>query len=211
MRKLAYSVQMSHEVSDDEKQQAEKAMKAFNVSLKLLSAATNHLDIMFIPFKDHPDISTEQIMKFRAALRRFRDKSIENFNEFKIGAFQCFTLMNVFASDTQTLKLIKSFINSIEDIEKYVNEFSELFNNLDSATFVPDIIKIIEIIHKEADELEETIDERIKTHIQKNIIGKTWIDNVGKELSVDVKKTTPIMMDLLKSLVDGKSKNKTKK
>lgn len=206
MRKISYPVQMSYQVSDAEKEQAKKALQTFDVALKLLRSANDHLDIMFTPFKDHPDISTEQVVKFRAALRRFRDKVIENFNQFKICGFQCFTLMNLFSSDTQTLKLMKSFINSIEDIEKYVNQFSELFSDLESKTFVQDVIKLIEIIHKEVEKLQEIIDERIKAHIQKNIVGKTWLDNVSDELSVKIEKKNPIMMDLLNNNTNEKDK-----
>lgn len=197
MRKQSYAVQMSHQVSNAKKEQAKKAFDAFDIALKTLRAANDHLNIMLTPFKDHPDISTEQVVKFRAALRRFRDKAIENFNKFKVEAFQCYSLMNVFSADTQTSKLMKSFINAIEDIEKFVNEFSELFTELESKSFVQDVTKKIQTIQKESDELKEIIDERIKSHIQKNIIGKNWIDSVSDQLSVKVEKNTPIMMDLL--------------
>ena len=203
MRKQSYAVQMSHQVSEAKKEQAKKAITAFDTTMKTLRSANDHLDIMFTPFKDHPDISTEQVVKFRAALRRFRDKAIENFNQFKIQAFHCYTLMVVFSSDTQTSKLMKSFISAIEDIEKYVNEFSELFAELESKSFVQDVTKDIEKIHKESDALKEIIEDRIKNHIQKNIIGKNWIDSVSDELSVKVEENKPIMMDLLSEQRNG--------
>ncbi len=203
MIKQAYAVQMSYKVSDAEKKQAEKALQNFAVTLKLLKAASEHLNIMYTPFKDYPDISSAQLVKFRAALRRYRDKAIENFNNFKVAAFHCYTLMNLFDSDTQTSKLMKSFINSIEEIEKIVNDFSELFNDLESKTFIADVCKSVESIQKDCKELEDIIDERIKTHIQTNIIGKTWVDNVSNNLSVKVEKKTPIMMDLLNTQKDA--------
>ncbi len=208
MIKNSYSVQMSHQVSDAEKEQAEKALKAFSMSLKLLKAASDHLDIMLTPFKDHSDISNEQLLKFRAALRRFRDKSIDNFNAFKIAAFQCFTLMNLFSTDTQTLKLMKSFITSIEDIEKQVNEFSDIFGDLGSKTFVADVVKIMELVKKECEELQDIIDERITPHIQKNIIGKTWVDSVSSDLKMEVEKQTPLFMDLFKEHQDQLNESK---
>ena len=198
MIKKSYSVQMSYDTTDAEKAQAEKAILAFNYTLKLLRTAADHLDIMYTPFKDHPTISSEEIVKFRAALRRFRDKVIENFNNFKIAAFKCITLMQVFSSDTQTAKLIKSFISSVEDIEKHVNKFSETFDNLESQNFVSDITKIIKEIKKEIDQLEDIIDDRIKTHIQTNILGKTWIDSVSDELQMNVEKKTPLLIELNK-------------
>ena len=78
---------MTYDVSDAEKDQAEKALIAFNHSLKQLKIADDHLNIMATPFKDHPDISPEQVFKFRVPIRKFRDKAIDNFNNFKISSF----------------------------------------------------------------------------------------------------------------------------
>lgn len=196
MIKKSYSVQMSYDVSDVEKSQAEKALLSFDYALSLLRTANGHLNIMYVPFKDHPDISTEQIVKYRAALRRFRDKSVENFNNFKIAAFKCVTLMQIFSSDTQTVKIIKSFISSIDDIEKQVNKFVAFFDKLESKTFVADVVKSIDKIQKECKDLEEIIDERIKNHLQSNILGKTWIDGISNELQMKVEKKTPLLIDL---------------
>lgn len=187
---------MSYDVSDAEKSQAEKAILCFKHAEKLLKAASDHLQIMHTPFKDHPDIDSEQISKFRAALRRFRDKSIENFNDFKVVAFKCITLMQMFTSDTQTVKIMKSFISAVEDIEKQVNMFADLFSDLDSKTFVADVIKGIETIQKECEDLTNIIDDRIKTHLQTNIIGKSWVDSVSDELQMKLEKETPLMIDL---------------
>ena len=46
-------------------------------SLKLLNMASNHLDIMKVPFKDNAAMSSEEITNARAAIRRFRDKSVD--------------------------------------------------------------------------------------------------------------------------------------
>src|ERR1700677_3735665 len=95
----AYAVQMSYEVSDTEKKQAEHALLCFESSLKTLQQASDHLNIMKTPFKDNPDMEPDEVMKARAAIRRFRDKAIENFNDFKEVAFKCVNSMQMFASD----------------------------------------------------------------------------------------------------------------
>lgn len=194
----SYSVQMSYNITDAEKAQAEKALLAFNMCLKLLTIALDHLNIMGIPFKDHPDIAPEQLIKFRAALRRYRDKCIENFNNFKLTAFKCITYMQPFANDTQTAKLLKSFISSIEDIEKQVNIFSDLFNNLKSKDFITQAVQLIDSIKKEVNQLEEIIDDRIKSHIQSDILGKSWVNNISDELEMKIEKKTPLLIDLNK-------------
>lgn len=196
INKKSYSVQMSFDVTDAERYQAEKAIISFNYTLKVLGQAKDHLNIMLIPFKDHPDISEDQIFKFRTALRNYRDKSIEFFNDFKIGAFKCITLMQIFSSDTQTYKLMKSFISSIDTLEYKVNKFAELFSNLKSKDFVTNMIKSIENIQRECDSIEEIIDDRLKTHVQNNILARNWVDDIGKKLNKSVDHKDPLMIEL---------------
>lgn len=202
MIKKAYSVQMTYNVSDDEKRQAEKALLCFNYTSKLLSDASNHLDNMSTPFKDNPGIPPEEIMKARAAIRRFRDKAVENFNEFKVAAFKCVHIMQLFASDTQTLKLMKSFISSIDNLEIKVNDFVALFDDLESKEFVQEVVADIESIQKQCEEVDEIIEERVKNHIQSNILAKSWVDTVSKDLQMKVEQKTPLILELFNKRQD---------
>jgi hypothetical protein len=196
------STQMSFEITPTETRQAEKALIAFNRVKKSLRSAVDHLDIMYNPFKDNPDISEDQILKFRAALRDYRDRVVDNFNKFKVEAFRCVSLMQIFSSDTQTFKLIKSFISSIDDLEDNVNHFAELFDDLKSSSFVKDIVAVIDDIKKSSDEIEDVIDDRINNHIQTNILGRTWVDGISNELKVKIEKQKPILVDLFQQRQD---------
>lgn len=199
MIKKAYSVQMSYNVSDAEKSQAEQALLCFSHTLKSLTQASNHLNLMKTPFKDNPDMSPQEVMAARAAIRRFRDKVIDNFNEFKHNAFKCVNIMQSFASDTQTVKLMKSFIASIDGLEVKVNSFADIFTDLQSKEFSKDIVKSIEDIQKECEELEEIIDERIRDHIQNNILATSWVDSVSNDLQMKIEQKTPLILDLFNS------------
>ena len=196
MIKKSYSVQMSYDVSDAEKHQAEQALLAFKATEKLLQQAADHLNIMKTPFKDSPDMTPEDIMKARAVIRRFRDKAIDFFDEFKKSAFQCVNLMQTFETDTQTLKLMKSFITSIDELEVKVNIFSDLFNDLQSKDFPKDVVTHIEDIQKQCDDIDQIIDERIKTHIQENILATSWVDSISNDLQMKIEKKTPLILDL---------------
>ena len=187
---------MSYDVSDSEKQQAEKALLYFKAAEKFLMQAADHLNIMKTPFKDNPDMTPEDVMKARAVIRRFRDKAIDNFDKFKKVAFDCVNLMQTFESDTQTLKLMKSFIASIDDLEVSVNQFADLFNDLQAKEFVKDVTTSIEHIQKQCDEIDEIIDERIKSHIQTNILASSWVDSVSNDLQMKIEKKTPLIVDL---------------
>lgn len=194
--KKAYGVALNYEVSSAEKQQAEQALLSFKTAEKLLMLASDHLNIMKTPFKDNPDMTEQDIMKARAVVRRFRDKAIENFDLFKKTAFQCVNLMQIFATDTQTLKLIKSFISSIDELEVSVNHFSELFNDLQASDFSKNVVTDIENIQKQCDEIDEIIDDRIKTHIQTNILATSWVDSISNDLQMKIEQKTPLILDL---------------
>ncbi len=196
MIKKSYSVQMSYDVSDTEKTQAEKALLYFKAAEKKLEAASDYLNIMKTPFKDNPDMTPEDVMSARAVIRRFRDKAVENFDEFKKVSFQCVNLMQTFNTDTQTLKLMKSFITSIDEIEIKVNNFADLFNDLKSKDFSKDVVSSIEDIQKQCDDIDQIIDERIKAHIQKNILATSWVDSISNDLQMKIEKKTPLIVDL---------------
>lgn len=202
MIKRAYLVQMTYDVSDGEKATAERALHYFDHAIKLLQLASEHLDIMKTPFKNNPEMDAKEVMKARAAIRRFRDKSVENFNEFKKAAFQCVHEMQEFASDTQTLKLMKSFISSINDLEVKVNNFADLFNDLEAKDFATQIVSNIETVQQQCDDVEEIVDERIKDHIQQNILATNWTDSVGKEMEMTIEPKTPIILDLFNKRQD---------
>jgi replicative superfamily II helicase len=202
MFKRAYITEMTYSVSDAEKASAELALNFFNHSLKLLQLASEHLDIMKTPFKNNPEMDPKEVVKARAAIRRFRDKSVENFNEFKKSAFKCVREMQEFASDTQTLKLMKSFISSIDDLETRVNDFVDLFADLEAKDFSTKIVSSIEDIQHQCDDVEEIIDERIKTHIQQNILATNWTDSVGKEMEMTIEPKKPLILDLFNKRQD---------
>lgn len=196
MIKKVYAISMTYEVSDAEKMQAERALLCFDHAIKLLDLSSDHLNIMKTPFKNNPEMSPDEVMKARAAIRRFRDKSVENFNEFKNAAFRCVNLMQEFSSDTQTVKLMKSFVSSVDDLENSVNKFIDLFNDLESKSFSKDIVSHIEEIQNQCEEVEEIVDERIKNHIQNNILARSWVDSVSNDLQMKVEKKTPLILDL---------------
>lgn len=196
MIKKAYAVQMSYDVSVAEKEQAEKSVVCFKFTNKKLKKASEHLNIMKNPFKDNPEIPSKDIMKARAAIRRFRDESVDNFNNFKKYAFKCIQIMQTFGSDTQIIKLIKSFINSIDELEKEVNKFVDLFSDLQSKEFAKEVVSSIDNIQKQCEELSSLMEERIVNYIQSNVLATSWVDTIGNELQLKIEKKKPLILEL---------------
>ncbi len=196
MKKHAYSVQMSYDVNSEEKQIAERALLIFNATDSLLDKSVDYLSVVYNPFSKDTAIDSEQIWKYRAPLRKFRDNIINKFNEFKKASFKCVKIMNTFSFDTQTIKLLKSFTNSIEELESKVNDFVSLFDDLKNKDFGANVVKEIDGIRTKCEEISNLIDKRIKTHIKNNILSKSWVDNVGDELQSKIERKTPLMIDL---------------
>ena len=203
MYKRAYTTMMSYEVSDEEKMQAERALMYFDHSIKQLQLASNHLDLMKTPFKNNPEMDPKEVMKARAPIRRFRDKSVENFNLFKRSAFQCVKLMQDFSNDTQTVKLMKSFITTVNDLETKVNEFVELFSDLEEKDFANNTVSSIEAVQEKCDDIEELVDDRIKDHIRQNILATNWVNSVGKEIEMKIEPKVPLVLDLFNKRQDA--------
>jgi len=196
INRKAYSTQMSYQVTDKEKNQAKRALLCFNHTQKILEVASEHLNIMKTPFKENGSSNPDEVMNARAAMRRFRDKAVENFNNFKKAAFKCVDLMQEFSSDTQCVKMMKSFIASIDELENKVNQFVDLFSNLEDKDFTNNVVKLIEDIQKQCESVEDIIDNRVKKHIQNNILSSSWVDSVGDELEMKIQKKTPLILDL---------------
>lgn len=196
-KRKVYAIQMTYEVPSEEKDRASKIILYLDHLLKILQFCDEHIDLIYTPFKDNPEISPEQTFKARAALRRYRDKLAENFNVFKRQAFKCFLLLQPFSADTQIVKLSKSFVMSIDDIEKQVNRFIELFSNLQSKEFGQAVVKGAEGIKKEMAQLQQIVEDRIKHHVQDNILARSWVDSVSDELQQKVEKKIPLAIELV--------------
>ena|ERR1019366_329566 len=190
-RRKIYAALMSYEVPSEEKDAASKIIIYLDHLLKIMHFCDEHLDLIYTPFKDNTNITPEQTFKARASLRRYRDKVADNFNTFKRQAFKCFVLLKPFSVDTQIVKISKSFVLAIGDIEKQVNRFIDLFSNLESKDFGQTVVKAVENIKKEISQLDQIIEDRIKTHIQNNILARNWVDTVSDELQEKVETKIP--------------------
>lgn len=193
--KKAYHMMMSYDISDAEKYQAENSIICFNASSKALATADKYLNIIYTPFKDNPEMSKEDVMKIRAALRRYRDTSVDKFNNFKKISFKCVASLSKFAFDTQISKFTKSYISEIEVLEANVNDFVALFDNLEDKEFSKKIVSQIENIHKQCEQISELINQRIIKHIQDNILSKNWTSEFDKD-NLTLKHEDPLMVML---------------
>lgn len=210
MLKKAYSISMTYDISNEEKRYAEQALLNFEGASKLLDLASDYLNLIKNPFKDAQPSSSEEILENRVALRRYRDKSVKNFNDFKLKSFSCINGMNRFSSDTQSGKLMKSFISSIEELEEFVNIFIALFEDLKNQEFQSLVVKNCDKIQEKCKDIKEIIEDRIVNHIRTNILARNWVDGVSDTIQQKVDKTLPLMLEVQKQEQNQLNKEITK-
>ena len=91
---------------------------------------------------------------------------------------------------------MKSLISSVDQLEASVNDFSNLFNDLQDKNFTKNVVSAIETIQGQCDEIDQIINERIKSHIQENILATSWVDAISNDLQTKIEEKTPLIMDL---------------
>ena len=205
--KRSYSSQMSFDVSDKEKYAAKKALNAFTMLCTELREADDHLDKMKTPFNDNQQSDPEKLFEERAALRVYRDDMLEKFNKCKQTALKCVIALKPFDSDTQTIRLKNSFIMSVGDLEKQVNRFAALFDNIKDKDFIKKSTSAIDNVKKEVAQLEQIVEDRIKDHIRKNILAINWIDDVGEKLQMHIEQKSPLIVELMQEQEAGRKNN----
>jgi glycerophosphoryl diester phosphodiesterase len=189
-------VNISTPISDEEIYQAKKALIIFKYTSKVLFAASDYLNLMKTPFKDNQEINTDEVWNARVSLRIFRDKAVENFNQFKLMAFKCVNSIYSFSSDTTISQLSKSLISTIDQLEKTVNKFVDLFDDLKSKDFNKKIVEIIEKIQDRCEDIDDILSERLKDFIQENILASNWLDEVGMKNNLTLNKKIPLLEEL---------------
>lgn len=194
--KFAESINMSLDVPSSEKKIAQKIVRKFQFLVKKIDSFDKHLDILYNPFKSHENISEESITEHRASLRRYRDKIKENFSEIKIFIVTCITDLNYFSSDTHISELIKSFNDSIGDIEDALEILLTDLDNWQDKEYRNNIMKCIENIKKQTSQLENLINDRIINDINTNILAKNWTDNLDDKLKSSIKDKEPYIKQL---------------
>lgn len=194
--KLAQTPQLSFDVPDSEKVMAKKAVKAFLQVKEKIEAFNTHLDIIYNPFSAHQTVSTKSIIENRGALIRYKNKVRENFNNIAKVALYCVANMNQFSNDTHSVELMKSFVESIGDIEDQVKNFDSVFKNLKAKEFRDNVLKVVQGIKKQAAQVVKLIDERILNHINTNILATNWKENLSQELKFQIEEKEPYIKRL---------------
>jgi len=198
IKKHAYLLQMNTELNDEEKSIANRGLIRSKKAQKDLKNCLFFISGFYTPFKDNSESTPEEIFKIRATLRIFRDKNIENFNNFKMSAFYLLECLEYFSTDVQTIAIVNSFNSYIDELEDLVNKFSDLFSDLKSKDFIKKSIEYLDKIKSKIDDVLDMLDNRINKHIKENMLSINWRDELAATLNKTIKDRVPILLELEK-------------
>jgi hypothetical protein len=201
--KKAYSVQMNYTVPESEKRVAEKAEEYLEDLLVKLQNLTEYLNIIYLPFKKYQNVDMEMIAEYRKTFKQYKDQVIIKFENIKKLSYQTIGLMNNFSTDTSTSEILDSFINSIKDLEKYIDTFISIFLNFNNTEFPKYIISTIDSITKKINQIDQLIKDRVLEHIDTNILAKSWTKDLKEYTDKSLEERVPLVVQLFKERQDA--------
>ena len=189
---------MNLKVPDSEKRVAEKAEEYFEQLLAQLDETSKYLDIIYGPFKNHPNVDMDMIVEYRRTFRQYRDQVKIKFSIITKRAYRAVALMNEFSIDTATEELMDSFTSSIHDLEKYIDTFVSIFSNLNSNEFGTYLLATIDSIKRQMNQIRQFVQDRILEHIDRNILAKNWAKNVSDHVEQPIEERVPLVIQLFR-------------
>lgn len=197
LKKIADSIEMSFDIPDAEKEIANDAKIRFEAVLKRLRDSTEHLDIIYEPFRRHEEVSTKSLVNKRGLLNRYKQKVKDNFNDLKTIALLAMRKLDNFAAgDTSIQEIINSFVDSVEDVEKLVTKFLDVMGDYESETFREDVMSTIDAVRGQTGKLESLVKDRIIEHIDTNILSNNWMSSKTDELQLEIDEKQPLITEL---------------
>jgi hypothetical protein len=197
LSKIASSIELSFDIPDSEKKIAQDAIEYLQGVFSALKVSSEHLDIIYEPFKKYPSVSKESVIENRGVIDRYKEKIKENYNKMKQYALFAIRSLNEFSSDNKILEIIESFKSSIDEIEKSVTTLLEMLGDFESDTYRDNIIKQIEEIKTETDETRDLIKDRVIEHLEVNILAESWLEKAEKEFDQSGKTPEEIKQTLM--------------
>lgn len=214
LRKIAQAVDFSTDITDSEKQDAEEALLRLEEAVYHLNQAVEHLDVIYDPFNQHENISTESVVEKRGVLNRFKQASKEKFEQFKYLCILAMQKLHSFSNgDTEIQEILSTLESSVVEVEDQLEDFYDVLSDYESPHFREAILSSIDGIREKSDNLVDLVYDRIIEHINTNLIGKTWMSDAEDQLNLEMDEKTPLLIELFKrrqEMIDGKHPNMEK-
>ena len=196
--KIAETVEMSIAIPDSEKGAASVLVSTLEKLSAKYDAFNTLLDKIYNPFSGDQEVSKESVENNKKPFMDYKIEIDEKLKEIKQVAMLCVEKLIIFSSDTDINELLASFKSGIDQIEDNVRILGDALVSWDSDDFKDMVVKSVENLKKEINNSRELINDRIISHINENILGKSWIDEIGKDMNLDIKDKEPMIKELYK-------------
>lgn len=206
LNKKAYSIQMNYSVPESEKQIAKQAEAYLEYLENKLDKFSQYLDIIYLPFKKYHNVDMEMITEYRRTFIQYKDEVKKRFLSINDLVYKIIKLLNNFSSDTSTSEIVESFINSVKDLEKYVETFVSIFSNFNDNDFSKYIISTIDSINKQINQTKQLVKDRLVEHIDTNILAKDWMSDLETKIDLEENTNLPLVMRLFRERQEALSK-----
>jgi hypothetical protein len=117
--------------------------------------------------------------------RSYKNEIKEKYNKLKEKIVVIISQL-LFFDDMAVKEFISSLKGNVSDVENEVEALMQILNDPKTPDFKNSITKTIESIFSESLQLKKMLEERIIDHINKNILGDSWFEEINKNKS-DVK------------------------
>ncbi len=192
IEKIAYQVQMSFKVNDEEKHTAQKCVEYFSMLMNNCDLANDFLSKIYEPFSEEgAEVSAKDLHDKRGLLNRYKQSLKKRYNKIKLLAFYALQTFNKFSNDTHSIELITAFESDFNVLIKGVEDVLDVLSNYKSDSFKDALIAAIDIVKKESAELEQLIRDRILDHINNNILNVSWSKDLG-----EIKPEVPLLISV---------------
>ena len=186
MKKSA--LQRSSEISEEEKQAAKDAIKAFDTFVKKLNGIRKHDKRLVDLLEQDETLESKSLYDIRHLLRRFQKEVKQRYAEVIVDFAGQRTggndisegyihTLNLLKRDTITNNIKIALQDAFQTLTEFAEEFIDSFENFHDKDQIKQIVNSSSKIEQIVQTIENIIDTQLKPHFEKNILIKNKFAN----------------------------------
>jgi len=192
INKFSYSAQRSSDITDEERQAAREATRAFSDFIKKLWAVRQQDLRLVNVLEKTPDADSSSLKEQRHLLRRFQRGAKERYTDLiqyfagkkdNGGNLLSKGIIHKLApleKDTKTRQLKTTIQDAMQQLKEFAEEFIEAFEDFNDKDQVSKILNASKTLDELSQSLENIVDKQLKPHFEQNIIRREQI--IGSDI-----------------------------
>lgn len=170
VEKNAYMTPRSVDVSDEERQQARRALRAFDEFLASLWRAQQRTERLMNVLGKAPDVQPEQLFKVRHHLRQFQREVRQTYSSLIPEFSEALQRLDPFSKDTETANIRSALLDAMQQLSEIVESFLEALEDFNA----PNQVQRLNVLHQKAQQLAQSIEAvvegRLHDHFERDIL-----------------------------------------